>query len=930
VKRSDVVKALEVFARLSTITSENIERAPLDVLHNDDWVWLKNSITPLFSQRYRHQMDLRYGRADQNKDLFSLSQKAEVSGNYVGLKAGWLWIVGTHQNKKIYFPVLSRKVRINFRTHKVFSLGDAELSEHINDRDQLRLISQLAGDIITFKEISKKGFGTITKFLTHLNVTLNFDIQISNIHYQLDDDYVNDTPNPLDLRDGELSLILGGAIYIDKDNIQKHTNRNLTNIFNKWQLVDDIENTAFAKLYCKTAAPSLKDSDQKSKHKQTSPLDWIQSEIVTTAHNSPAVSLIGPPGTGKTHTLCETAMSAIGSGQSVLIGAHSDFAVEVIKNRLKEIGGPEPVFFGGGQNNDEFAAHLTETLSSNPSRFMPDKDNQHKYNDFHRSLELLIKKEFYKKDTKDSFAKSPKLTAEEIIKKIKEIETGKNWVRGYRKWSLTRKTNKTWTELLELKESNNIEKLTVELNNKFNSELAETFDTLHELRDREFIENARNLKHLVEENIRNNQKSRIQLTELISAVRASRRKREEILSNLDATKLISATPLWLGTVTDIDDILPQSAAMFDLVILDEASQMDQTWSAGALLRSKRSLICGDPYQLTHVSPINNKAIDLANRYRSTTELSMIDPQGNSTLDSALPASASFTLDSHYRSAPHLIDFSAKRFYRNDLKLVVNNTNNDTLDLIDFVIVDGDQNSNKINTTEIDSIIVHVKNIIDNNDPSVLSLGIITPFQIQADAILEKVLEEFTYEQIESVGLRVSTVHGAQGSEYDEVLISWVLSDSTQNEKSWEYINNKNLFNVMVTRAKNKITVFTSHPNPPGLAGEYYKHSLKGPSVRITRTDDPWINLVSSALKDQGLIPNFKYLVGDETIDIVIRNTKKLVAIFCEPHPEGPRHHIDRYLLLKDHGWNIIHIFEDQWADSLGELAINIASEYKTK
>ena len=47
--------------------------------------------------------------------------------------------------------------------------------------------------------------------------------------------------------------------------------------------------------------------------------------------------------------------------------------------------------------------------------------------------------------------------------------------------------------------------------------------------------------------------------------------------------------------------LPLVRGLFDLVIIDEASQSDVTWSLLLLVRTKRAMTVGDPWQIARVA-----------------------------------------------------------------------------------------------------------------------------------------------------------------------------------------------------------------------------------------------------------------------------------------------------------------------------------------
>ena len=104
---------------------------------------------------------------------------------------------------------------------------------------------------------------------------------------------------------------------------------------------------------------------------------------------------------------------------------------------------------------------------------------------------------------------------------------------------------------------------------------------------------------------------------LATALRSGRSARREQLSRLDDDKLTRALPLWVGTLADVDDLLPPVPGLFDLVILDEASSIDQPLAATALLRGRRAVIAGDPRQLRQVSFVADAQLRAGRRSAST-------------------------------------------------------------------------------------------------------------------------------------------------------------------------------------------------------------------------------------------------------------------------------------------------------------------------
>src|SRR5262249_39686703 len=63
-------------------------------------------------------------------------------------------------------------------------------------------------------------------------------------------------------------------------------------------------------------------------------------------------------------------------------------------------------------------------------------------------------------------------------------------------------------------------------------------------------------------------------------------------------------PVWIVTNLSVRNALPLEPNLFDLVILDEASQCDIASALPLLFRARRALVIGDPRQLRHISALS--------------------------------------------------------------------------------------------------------------------------------------------------------------------------------------------------------------------------------------------------------------------------------------------------------------------------------------
>jgi hypothetical protein len=155
---------------------------------------------------------------------------------------------------------------------------------------------------------------------------------------------------------------------------------------------------------------------------------------------------------------------------------------------------------------------------------------------------------------------------------------------------------------------------------------------------------------------------------LATALRAGRDRRRELLAALPGPALVRALPLWIGTVTDVEDLLPPTPGLFALVILDEASHVDQIRAAAVLARARRALIVGDPRQLRFVSFVAD--VDVAGTLRRHGLDDRVDVRRVSAFDLAAGAAPVTWLAEHHRGDPHLIEFSAQRFYAGRINVLV--------------------------------------------------------------------------------------------------------------------------------------------------------------------------------------------------------------------------------------------------------------------
>lgn len=245
--------------------------------------------------------------------------------------------------------------------------------------------------------------------------------------------------------------------------------------------------------------------------------------------------------------------------------------------------------------------------------------------------------------------------------------------------------------------------------------------------------------------------------------------------------------------------LGEAEPMFDMVIMDEASQCNTAVSLVPIVRGESLMLVGDPQQLNPVILLDEVTNEkLKKRYGISEEY---DYRKNSIYKTYLACDAvsdEILLHNHYRCHKSIIEFNNRKYYNSRLSIRSESKEEQPLLYVDMT----DASTNYKNTApaearEIANYAVH------NRDKSI---GVITPFVNQ-----KKLIEE-ELKRVGVTNVSCGTVHAFQGDEKDVVLFSTAITDQTQ-AGTYEWLkNNKELINVATSRAKDKLILLSSTRN----------------------------------------------------------------------------------------------------------------------
>ncbi|MDK2819800.1 MAG: DUF2726 domain-containing protein [Mycoplasmataceae bacterium] len=239
--------------------------------------------------------------------------------------------------------------------------------------------------------------------------------------------------------------------------------------------------------------------------------------------------------------------------------------------------------------------------------------------------------------------------------------------------------------------------------------------------------------------------------------------------------------------------------IFDYVIMDEASQTRLFNTLPILSRAKNLVIVGDDKQLQQINEYEKEGAKIYQRYQDIIPRFYNDSSNNflSLIIKSNPSIKKVMLREHYRCHPQIINFCNKKFYNNELIIMTKDKGEkNILELQQTPIgnhatwskLEGTSNLREIDTIKLILEDLYFKNMQKNK------IGIITPYKRQCEKINDELKGE-----IEAV----YTVHKIQGNEKDAIIFS-----TTDNQIS-NFVNNHELINVAVSRAKNKFILVTN-------------------------------------------------------------------------------------------------------------------------
>ncbi|MGA3241825.1 MAG: AAA domain-containing protein [Bryobacteraceae bacterium] len=419
-----------------------------------------------------------------------------------------------------------------------------------------------------------------------------------------------------------------------------------------------------------------------------------------------------------------------------------------------------------------------------------------------------------------------------------------------------------------------------------------------------------------------------------------------------ANALVALKPCFMMGPMSVAQYLAPGQLKFDLVVMDEASQLKPEDAIGALARGGQVVIVGDPKQLPPTSFFQRAPLDPEDDNAEDSRAAV--EEGESILD---VASTLFQpvrrLRWHYRSRHHsLIAFSNNEFYQRDLIIFPSAYHDDpSLGVKHHFVPDGVFENGR-NPREaavvVEAVLEHMRQHPDE------SLGVIT-LNFEQRELVEELLDRqlrddpaaIAYQETMTGGqesLFVKNLENVQGDERDVIFISTTYGADVRGNQYQRFgpINGPNghrRLNVLFTRSKKRTVVFSSldperiqtTANSPWGVRALKQYLIFARTGILQQADDgmdqptnDFERSVGAVLKENGYDVVAQVGVAGFFIDLGVKHPARAGTYLLGIECDGASYHSGRSArdrdrlrqeILENLGWKIHRVWSTDWFKS---------------
>lgn len=422
----------------------------------------------------------------------------------------------------------------------------------------------------------------------------------------------------------------------------------------------------------------------------------------------------------------------------------------------------------------------------------------------------------------------------------------------------------------------------------------------------------------------------------VRAVRHRKTAREAM------ARAYKAVPCWVLPQWRVSETIPAEVGLFDLVVVDEASQSD-IWALPALLRGKKLLVVGDHKQVSPsaVGTAEERVRELVNRFLGNQPHGSEMTPDKSIYDLArvVFAGNSVMLKEHFRSVPAIIEFSNREFYEGDIRPLRVPKAHERLDppLVD-VYVKGGNRQKDVNKAEAQAIVEEIAHIIADPQFEGRSIGVVTLMgNEQASYIHKLISDQISPSDVVARKISVGPPPVFQGRERDIMMVSMVIGPGDRGAANRADMHQR--FNVALSRARDRMYLFRSvtenQVKEDSLTGRvilHFKQPFRQDAKKVSALREKCQSGFEFEMFDELVKRGYRVLpqvpTGGYFIDFVVEgNEGRRLAIECDGDRfHGPSQWADdmaRQRVLERAGWTFWRCFASSFVRRRQEVLADL-------
>ncbi len=410
------------------------------------------------------------------------------------------------------------------------------------------------------------------------------------------------------------------------------------------------------------------------------------------------------------------------------------------------------------------------------------------------------------------------------------------------------------------------------------------------------------------------------------------------------TEAQSAVPAWVMPLQEVLASIPPHQGAFDVVIVDEASQVGIE-NLFLLWLAPRVIVVGDDKQCTP-SEVKHGALD-----KVFERLDTLLPDVPNYLRSGFtPRSSVFSLlrtrfgqvirlREHFRCMPEIITWSSQMFYRDAPLVPVRQHGADRLPPLRASFVPGayteGANAKMRNVVEAEAVVTALVDCLQDPAYDGKTFGVVVlQGQAQVQLINDALRKRVDPQEWERRAIRVGTPPDFQGDERDIVLLSLVTAPDHTRRQPQTRLDAQRSYNVAASRARDQLWLFHSvmvdRLRPDDLRAQLLTYMTSAPVAaaaampedvredeRHPHFDSLFEQRVFRRIQQRGYHVTPQVEVNSRRIDLVVTGAQGKLAVECDgdawhSSPEQMASDFARELELRRCGWEFWRIRESRY------------------